>query len=192
MHFTEVKNIDGILLLIDFEKAFDSLSWNFMYKVLSYFGFDEQLIDWIKLFNKNVAARICQSGFISDPIVIKRGCRQGDPISCYQFILAAEILALLISINPNIADLNIGGIHYKLEQLADDTTLILDGTTNSLQAALNTLEIYCTLSGLKVNSEKTKVIWIGKRKNSKEKLKVSVKLNYLAYNFQFIWKQCLI
>ena len=89
MHFTEVKNIDGILLLIDFGKAFDSLSWNFMYKVLSYFGFDEQLIDWIKLFTKNIEARICQSGFLSDPIVIKRGCRQGDPISCYQFILAA-------------------------------------------------------------------------------------------------------
>ena len=45
MHFTEVKNIDGILLLIDFEKAFDSLSWNFMYNVLLYFGFDDQLID---------------------------------------------------------------------------------------------------------------------------------------------------
>ena len=41
MHFTEVKNIDGILLLIDFEKAFDSLSWNFVYNVLSYFGFDD-------------------------------------------------------------------------------------------------------------------------------------------------------
>ena len=83
MHFTEVKNIDGILLLIDFEKAFDSLSWNFMYNVLSYFGFDDQLIDWIKLFNKDVEARICQSGILSYPIVIKRGCRQGDPISCY-------------------------------------------------------------------------------------------------------------
>ena len=124
MHFTEVKNIDGILLLIDFEKAFDSLSWNFMYKVLLYFGFDEQLIDWTKFFSKNVEAKICQSGFLSDPIVIKRECRQGDPISCYQFILAAEILALLISTNPNIAGLNIGGIHYQLAQFADNTTLI--------------------------------------------------------------------
>ena len=125
-----------------------------MYKVLSYFGFDEQLINCIKLFNKNFEARICQSGFLSDPIVVKKGCRQGDPISCYQFILAAEILALLISINPNIAGLNIGGIHYKLVQIADDSTLILDRTANSLQAALNILEIYGTLSGLKVNSEK--------------------------------------
>ena len=189
MHFTEVKNIDGILLLIDFEKAFDSLSWNFMYNVLLYFGFDDQLIDWIKLFNKDVEARICQSGILSDPIVIKRGCRQGDPISCYQFILAAEILALLISINPNIAGLNIGGIHYKLAQFADDTTLILDGTTNSLQAALNTLEIYGTLSGLKVNSEKTKVIWIGKRKNSIEKLKVSEKLNWGETHFRLLGLQ---
>ena len=46
------------MLLIDFKKAFDSLSWNFMYNVLLYFGFDYQLIDWNKLFNKDVEARI--------------------------------------------------------------------------------------------------------------------------------------
>ena len=37
MHATEVKNVPGLLLLIDFEKAFDSLSWKFLYKVLNFF-----------------------------------------------------------------------------------------------------------------------------------------------------------
>ena len=168
MHHAEEKNINGILLLIDFEKAFDSLSWTFIYNVLSYFGFDDTLIKWIKLFNTDIEARICQAGFLSEPIEIKRGCRQGDPISCYQFILAAEILALLIIYNPNIVGFNIGALQYKLTQFADGTTLILDGTQNSLQAALN--KVYGTLSGLRVNSEKTKMIWIGKRKNCQQNL----------------------
>ena len=186
MHHAEKQNLDGLLLLIDFEKAFDSLSWTFLYNVLAYFGFDNTFISWIKLFNTDIEARICQAGFLSDPIKIKRGCRQGDPISCYQFILAAEVLALLIINNPNIVGLHIGTIQYKLVQFADDTTLILDGTQNSLQAALNILEIYGTLSGLKVNSEKTKVIWIGKRKNSKEKLKVSYRLNWGETQFRLL------
>ena len=46
----------------------------------------------------------------------------------------------------------------------------LDGTTKSLEAALNTLEIYGSISGLKVNTEKTHIAWIGKKKHSKDKI----------------------
>ena len=56
--------------------------------------------------------------------------------------------------------------------------IILDGSQDSLQAALNTLEIYGNFSGLKMNREKTKVIWIGRKKHSKDKLKVSVNLDW--------------
>jgi hypothetical protein len=41
MSFTESNNIPGLLVLIDFEKAFDSISWEFIYKVLNYFGFED-------------------------------------------------------------------------------------------------------------------------------------------------------
>ena len=71
-------------------------------------------------------------------------------------------------------------------QFADDTTLILDGTLNSLQAALNMLEFFGNLSGLKVNTEKTKVIWIGKRKHAKDKLRVSMKLNWGETKFRLL------
>ena len=51
----------------------------------------------------------------------------------------------------------------KATQFADDTTLLLDGSSSSLQATLNVLEIFGSLSGLKVNSEKTKLVWIGSK-----------------------------
>ena len=41
MNFTETKNIPGLLMLIDFEKAFDSISWNFIHKTLTYLGLGE-------------------------------------------------------------------------------------------------------------------------------------------------------
>ena len=57
-----------------------------------------------------------------------------------------------------------------MTQFADDTTLILDGITNSLEAALNILEIFGSISGLKVNTEKTQIVWIGKKKTLKKKI----------------------
>ena len=65
-----------------------------------------------------------------------------------------------------------------MTQFADDTTLILYGTINSLQASLNTLEIYENISELKINSEKTKLVWIGSRKNYKDKLPVKNDLEW--------------
>ena len=64
--------------------------------------------------------------------------------------------------NQTIKGIKINEKEIKLTQFADDTTLILNGTTSSLQATLNTLEIFSTLSGLKVNMEKTHIV-LGKK-----------------------------
>ena len=44
MHYTESKNINGLLMLIDFEKAFDSISWKFMYKTLEFLAFGKKFV----------------------------------------------------------------------------------------------------------------------------------------------------
>jgi hypothetical protein len=67
MHYTESKNIPRLLVLIDFEKAFDSISscsWSFIYKVSKYFGFGEYIIDWVKILNTNFKATVLQSGYL--------------------------------------------------------------------------------------------------------------------------------
>ena len=60
MSYTEKCNIPGLLMLIDFQKAFDSVSWQFIYKVLDIFGFDEQFTSWVKLFNNDIVAYVIQ------------------------------------------------------------------------------------------------------------------------------------
>ena len=107
---------------------------------------------------------------MSEFIKIGHGCRQGDPISAYLFIMAVEVLNILITYNDRIVGIKYNNTEFKLSQYADDTTLILDGSQQSLQNALNILEIFGTYSGLKVNTDKTKIIWIGKKKHSNDKL----------------------
>ena len=68
----------------------------------------------------------------------------------------------------------------------DDTTLILNGSQHSLQSALNTLKIYGNISGLKMNKEKTKVIWIGWKKIFKDKLNITTDLEWGCTNFTLL------
>ena len=155
------------------------MSWKF-------FGFCNKFIDWIRLFNNDISACIVQCGHLSQKIKVGRGCRQGEPISAYIFLLAAEILALLILLNEDISGLKVNTEEFKLTPFADYTTFILDGSSTSLQAALNTLEIYGSMSGLKMNKEKTKMIWIGRKRFTKEKLSISTKLNWGNTEFNLL------
>ena len=117
MQAEQTNNLPGLLLLIDFQKAFDSISWNFLYKTLDLFGFFPKFIDWIKLFNNDIEMYVLQSGYLSNKIKVGRGCRQGDPIAPYLFLTGAEILALLIKLNHDIVGLKLFSHCYKIMQM---------------------------------------------------------------------------
>ena len=105
--YAKVNNAPGMLLMIDFEKAFDSVDFRFLVASLELFGFGEHFITWIKIIlgckeGTQFNAVTVVNGNISRPFEIKRGCRQGDPISGYLFILVMEVLALLLKNTPRL------------------------------------------------------------------------------------------
>ena len=190
LQFTEENDIPGLLLLIDFEKAFDSISWDFLLSVLKFFNFGESIIKWVKVFYNNISSAVIQGGNLSILFQKRRDCRQGDPLSPYLFILCAEILAIKIPGNKNIGGINVTRIGHKVSQFADDTSLILDGSEKSLNEALLELDRYAKLSGLNINFTKTQVVWIVSKTYSNDTLgqhrnlswgKTSFKL--LGFNF---------
>ena len=95
---------------------------------------------WISVFNKNIKGSVIQSGFLSRPFNIERGFRQGNPIAAYVFLLCTQILLLMVDNNKSIAGISIKKHSYKIIQFADDTTIFIDGSRDSLIATLNTLE----------------------------------------------------
>ena len=92
MKITEEKNIPGLLLLIDFEKAFDTVEWSFIDKCLKYFNFGASLRSWIKTFYSSISSSVCSNGHIPEFFKISRGIRQGDPLSPYLFLIVGEVL----------------------------------------------------------------------------------------------------
>ena len=173
-------------MLVDFEKAFDSISWNFLYSVLKLLGFGPSIIKWIHTFNKNIKATIVQCGVMSSFINIEKGCRQGDPIAPYLFIICAQILNLMLKYNQSVRDIKVGNTEFRLTQFTDNTTIILDGTRSSLVAVLNMLEVYGSMSGLKANSDKTKLIWIGENRYCKDKFDIGKCLTWGVTEFDLL------
>ena len=54
LNYSNINKQKGILLLIDFEKAFDSVAWSFMDKCLSFYNFKDNIKSWIKTFYNNL------------------------------------------------------------------------------------------------------------------------------------------
>jgi hypothetical protein len=155
-----------MIMMIDFEKAFDTVSWDFIQKVLDIFNFGESIKKWVKLFQNNSESSIISNGHFSTPFMLERGCRQGDPISPYIFVLCAEILGAAVRQNKHLKGINLWGEEYTISQYADDTYLFLDGSEESMKEAYKIMDWFYDVSGLRMNKEKTKVLWIGSMKDS--------------------------
>ena len=186
MNMTEDKNIQGLLLFIDFEKAFDTISWRFLHKVLQFFNFGPCIQKWITVLYSNIISAVNQGGHLSDFFEIQRGCRQEDPLSPYLFILCAEILAIKIRCNKNIKGLKSVNIENKLSQFADDTAIILDGSEISLKETMKELNYFGEISGLKINFAKTQVVWIGSMRFSHNVLCPELGLSWGKNNFSYL------
>lgn len=165
MVFVEKENIPGMILSIDMEKAFDSVSWSFLQRCLEFFHFDPDLIRWIKTFYSDISTCIAINGQYSGWFSIERGVRQGDPCSPYLYLICAEILSLMIRSNKLIKGITLKDKENLLSQFADDTTFCLDGSEKSFSETVVILMKFAHISGLKINFDKSQVIWIGSKKN---------------------------
>ena len=72
MKYCEENNIPGLLMLIDFKKAFDSLS--FILKTLDFFKFGSLFKQWINLFLQNTQVSVQLNDYLSYFFPVKRGC----------------------------------------------------------------------------------------------------------------------
>jgi hypothetical protein len=160
MTYCDENDISGIMAFLDFEKAFDSIDWNFLNHTLRTFGFGQYFIDWINIFYASTNSSVMNNGHIAKSFNLQRGISKGCPISAYLFILCVELLAQRIRECAEMEGLIINSKIYKILQFADDTVLILKNQT-SLSTALSLIDRFYKVSGLKLNVQKTILIELG-------------------------------
>lgn len=148
-----------MILLVDFEKAFDTVESSYLNRVLYIFGFEDSFKSWVKILYTDISSCIISDGFASNFLNISRGARQGCPLSPYLFVLCVKILAIAIRQNKRIRGIKISDTEFKISQLADDTTCFLSDEESGFEV-LNIMQTFHSFSGLKINLNKTEAIWI--------------------------------
>ena len=114
--------MEGYLLTIDIEKAFDSVNHYFLLAILEKYGFKKNFLRWIETLLNNQESCIINGGITTHYFTLNKGTCQGDPISVYLFVLVLEAVSCVIKSNKNIKGLNIFNHEVLYTAYADDTT----------------------------------------------------------------------
>ena len=101
----------------------------------------------MRILLTDMESSVINNGYSTEYYPVNRGCRQGDPISAYLFILVMEILEILSNMvvnDVNIQGLNINNVHVKL------STFILKDI-ESLKNLERELEYFSKYTSLHLN-----------------------------------------
>ena len=159
MEYTKIQHLSGLMVAFDFENAFDSLSWSFLFRALGSFNLGESFIRWVSVLYCNISSCVLNNGFFSQLFDVQRGVRLGDPLSAYLFIIALEVLLVKIRSKEGIKGIIVDK-EIKLAAFANDLTMFLHDI-NSLKNLSVILHRFGMCSGLKLNAEKTAALWLG-------------------------------
>ncbi|KAF1318193.1 putative Pollike protein, partial [Globisporangium splendens] len=148
---------EAYALFLDFEKAFDRVNWDYMFRVLERMGIGSEFVQWIKLLYTEPQAHLVINQNIQPALHPTRGVKQGDPLSALLFILTIEPLGNLLRSHEEYgvclnADHTSTSIFF-----ADDSTLLSSSVPN-LQAQLGIVKEYCKGSGAKLNLAKSMLL----------------------------------
>jgi hypothetical protein len=75
LDWVEESDQDLVLLLLDFEKAFDRIEWGFMFKALAKLGFCNQWIYWVRSLYHSVSSAIKLNGVVGSNFPLARSVR---------------------------------------------------------------------------------------------------------------------
>ena len=149
-----------IVFKVDYEKAFDSVSWEFLSYMMGRLAFGSRWIQWILACLKSSSISVLVNGSPSSEFLPQKGFRQGDPLSPLLFNIVAEGLSGLMSkaIDRGLYRGFLVGskkVEVSLLQYADDTIFLGEATMENVRAIKAMLHAFELVSGLKINFAKS-------------------------------------
>lgn len=158
IHTILSKEADGMVLALDFSKAFDSVRWDMIFFALKFFSFGEGFIGIIKSIFTGIESAVLNVGTTSRFFRPKRGFRQGCCALPYLFNLVVEVLAILIRQDVHIKGLHLHQSEIKVSQFVDDLTCFVSDAS-SMTPLMDHLDKFSGWSGLKINVAKSQLLY---------------------------------
>ena len=160
--YAEATEENGAIIALDQKKAYDKIEHEYLWETLKAFRLPPRFIQTLKSLYTGAKTRIMINGVLSEPMIVRRGTRQGDPVSAFTFDLAIEPLACMVRNSENLNSIQIPNIleNVLINLFADDTTVYL-GKNDQYENLTNILDSWCLASGAKFNIMKMEIIPIG-------------------------------
>ena len=157
IQYTHQKQIDGYIITVDQEKAFDRVDRDLLFKLIKFLGFGDTILSWIQILYTDVQSSVYLNGFVAESFTTSRGLRQGCPLSAILFVVFSELLGALVRSDPKLIGIGLPGTSQNalISQYADDTTFYLSNRCN-IDNLFKTLTTYEHLTGAKFKPNKTK------------------------------------
>jgi len=164
--WTKSKGRKLLVFKADFNKAFDTVNWNFLDSMMEQMNFGVKWRSWIRGCLMSAKASVLVNGSPTKEFSMERGVRQGDPLSPFLFIIAME------GLNVAMTEATDNGIFHgvpfpnselRLSHLfyADDALFVGEWSRLNIQNLARILRCFHVASGLSVNFKKSKVFGIG-------------------------------
>ena len=166
---------EGRMIFLDWEKAFDRCSWEYLHQAADAIGLGTYMCDWLGMLydHQNPAKRrVSVNGHMTSYFELQCGTAQGAPASPIVFLLIAEGLSRLISDEPDEPEVPpwsgivVSGKEHRLSQFADDTVLFLSGF-KGLKSMWRDIKIYEEATGGKANVSKFEGIRCGASRHAR-------------------------
>ncbi|GLT78653.1 hypothetical protein SLA2020_501810 [Shorea laevis] len=156
--------VGNFIMKIDLEKAYDRISWDFLRWVLQDLGLPSNWISLIMFCTTTSEFSLLWNGEKTTPFTPTRGLRQGDPLSPYLFVLCLDRLSQLIENDVQSKKWSPFRITRKGPFLshvffADDLILFGKATVENANTLMSCLDRFCSISGQKVNPQKSKILF---------------------------------
>ena len=160
MYYLGSNNKTGAVINVDWEKAFDRVNWVFLYKVLKKMKFPEVIISWIQNLYTNIQSLVMVNGFFTNCFDVKRGVRQGCPLSMLLFIIFQNPLYTAFERSVIIRPIGINGKNVLHCGYADDTNIFVDNDESFVET-FQILNYFEKATNSKMNVRKTTVYGFG-------------------------------
>ncbi|KAF1326586.1 putative Pollike protein, partial [Globisporangium splendens] len=145
---------EAYALFLDFQKAFDRVNWDYMFRLLERMGIGDGFTRWVKLLYTDPQAHMLINGDIQPALHPTRGVKQGDPLSALLFILTIEPLGNMLRSHEEYG-VCLNDDHTATSIFFADDSALLGSSIVNLQAQLGLVEEYCQGSGAKLNLSKS-------------------------------------
>lgn len=166
MQLGEKKKRNLFLLKVDFDKAFDSINWDYLESVIVQMGFGLRWLLWIRGYLRSARALVLINGPATKEFPLSKKVRQGDPLSPFIFIIAREGLNVAVKSawqSGIFKDVDLPHDGPSLSHLfyADDASFFGDWISCNFSNLSRILRYFHAASCLKVNFHKSKVYGVG-------------------------------